>query len=386
MPKLMRKGSVLAKIESVYGTDPVPTGSANAILVRNINLSPIAAETVGRDVVRPYLGESDQLLANTRVELTFEVEIAGAGTAGTAPGYGPLLRACAMDETTLAAAHTGTAQAGAASTLTLASGASATNDVYVGQKVRLTGGTGSGQANTIIAYNGTSKVATMLNAWGVTPDNTSTYSVDAGVTYRPISDDFESVTVYVNMDGVLHKLTGARGNVTMNVAARQIPIFNFTFTGIFNEVEDAAAPTNVYTAFQTPLVANNSNTTGFAFLGADELVLESLNFNVNNTVDFRSLIGTEYVQITDRRSSGELVIEQPDALTTLDVFAAASENTTGTLAITHGTQAGNRVSLVSRKVDVGNPTYSDSNGVVMANVPVVYIPTVGNDEFVITVH
>lgn len=386
MPKLMRKGSVLAKIESTYGTDSVPAGSANAILVRNINLSPIAAETVGRDVIRPYLGESDQLLANTRVELSFKVEVAGAGTAGTAPGYGPLLRACAMAETLLASAQTGTAQAGGASSITLASGASSTNDIYVGQRIRITGGTGSGQSNFIAAYNGSTKVATVLNAWTTAPDHTSVYSVDAGATYRPVSETFESVTIYVNMDGVLHKLTGARGSVSMSVAARQIPVFNFTFTGVFNTVTDASAPTNVYTAFQTPLVANNSNTTGFTFLGADDLVLESLNFNVNNSVDFRALIGTEYVQITDRRSSGEVVIEQPDSLTTLDVFAAAAGNSTGTLSVTHGTQAGNRVSLQARKVDVGNPNYSDSNGVVMANVPVVFIPTSGNDEFVITVH
>ena len=93
MPLLTRKRLIVAKIESTYGTDPTPTG-ANAILVRNLEITPLEAETVNRDLVRPYLGASDQLLAQTRVSMTFEVEMAGSGTAGTAPAYGPLLKAC----------------------------------------------------------------------------------------------------------------------------------------------------------------------------------------------------------------------------------------------------------------------------------------------------
>ena len=45
---------------------------------------------------------SDQLLAQTRVEVTFEVELAGSGTAGTAPAYGPVLKACGLAETVVA--------------------------------------------------------------------------------------------------------------------------------------------------------------------------------------------------------------------------------------------------------------------------------------------
>lgn len=73
--------------------------------------------------------------------------------------------------------RTGTAQAGAASTVTLDSGASAANDAYNGCIVQLTGGTGSGQARTITDYVGSTKVATVSPSWGTNPDNTSTFSV-----------------------------------------------------------------------------------------------------------------------------------------------------------------------------------------------------------------
>jgi hypothetical protein len=102
MPLLSRKRLILAKSEATYGTDPTPTGAANAILVRNLEITPLQAETVSRDLIRPYLGVSDQLLAQTRVEVTFEVELAGSGTAGTAPAYGPVLKACGLSETVVA--------------------------------------------------------------------------------------------------------------------------------------------------------------------------------------------------------------------------------------------------------------------------------------------
>jgi hypothetical protein len=99
---LTRKRLLLAKTEVTYGTDPTPTGAANAILVRNLEITPLQADLVSRDLVRPYLGNYETLLAQTRVEVTFEVELAGSGTAGTAPAYGPVLKACGLSETVVA--------------------------------------------------------------------------------------------------------------------------------------------------------------------------------------------------------------------------------------------------------------------------------------------
>ena len=95
---LTRRRLILAKIETTYGTDSTPAGS-NAILVRNLEIQPLLSETVNRELVRPFLGQSDQLLSQTRVEVSFEVELAGSGTAGTAPAYGPILRSCGLSET-----------------------------------------------------------------------------------------------------------------------------------------------------------------------------------------------------------------------------------------------------------------------------------------------
>ena len=51
----------------------------DAVLVRDLSITPQQSDVVSRDLIRPYLGASQQLLANTRVECTFSVELAGGG-------------------------------------------------------------------------------------------------------------------------------------------------------------------------------------------------------------------------------------------------------------------------------------------------------------------
>lgn len=73
-----------------------------------------------------------------------------------------------------------TAAGGGASTITLDASASAVDGRYVGYMVYLYGGTGggargTGQERTITAYNGTTKVATVAQAWGTNPDATSKF-------------------------------------------------------------------------------------------------------------------------------------------------------------------------------------------------------------------
>lgn len=71
----------------------------------------------------------------------------------------------------------GTAQGGAVSSITLAAAASSEDDAYAGMTVFITGGTGTGQSQTITGYAGESRVAAVGNVWKVVPDDTSQYSI-----------------------------------------------------------------------------------------------------------------------------------------------------------------------------------------------------------------
>lgn len=93
---------ITAKEETTYGVDAAPTGAANAILVQNVKLTPMAATEVERAHARPYQGARPSQLVGKHAKITFEVEAKGSGTAGTAPGYGVLLRSCKMAEVIVA--------------------------------------------------------------------------------------------------------------------------------------------------------------------------------------------------------------------------------------------------------------------------------------------
>lgn len=73
--------------------------------------------------------------------------------------------------------HAGTAQAGAAGSITLASGASSTDDYYNNSAVAIVSGTGAGQTRKITDYTGSTRVATVDTNWVTNPDNTSVYQV-----------------------------------------------------------------------------------------------------------------------------------------------------------------------------------------------------------------
>ena len=90
----------------------------------------------------------------------------------------------------------GTAQAGGASSITLAAGSSATTDFYKDNVVRIVAGTGAGQSRVITAYNGATKVATVHEAWATNPDSTSQYvfegNADVGSGSAPSAADIWS--------------------------------------------------------------------------------------------------------------------------------------------------------------------------------------------------
>lgn len=71
----------------------------------------------------------------------------------------------------------GYAAAGATSTITLSTAASAIDGAYVGMECYLTQNTGSGQRRVISAYVGATRVATLSVAWLVIPDTTSVYEI-----------------------------------------------------------------------------------------------------------------------------------------------------------------------------------------------------------------
>lgn len=89
---------LLVKTEASYGVDAVPTGAANAVLAMDVSLTPMKGSDVSRDLELPYFGAQGTIPTELHAKISFSVELAPSGTAGTAPAWGPLLRGCGVAE------------------------------------------------------------------------------------------------------------------------------------------------------------------------------------------------------------------------------------------------------------------------------------------------
>jgi len=96
---IFRQAAVLAAIESSYGTDATPAAATHAMMATQPQISPVQGDAVTRDRARPDFGKDFESHANIHARLSFSVELGPSPAAGSAPAYGPLLRACGFSET-----------------------------------------------------------------------------------------------------------------------------------------------------------------------------------------------------------------------------------------------------------------------------------------------
>ncbi len=92
------KRILLAKEESVYGTDPTPDVSNNAIDAEKIEIA-YEGDVLERNPMRGHLSPVEPGLGKRSIKISFDVEIKGSGAAGTAAKLGDLLEACGFAET-----------------------------------------------------------------------------------------------------------------------------------------------------------------------------------------------------------------------------------------------------------------------------------------------
>lgn len=308
MAKSMRKTLILAKIQPLAGTDSVPTGGLNAILCRATTITPVSAEFAERNLIRPYFGNGGSIAVTKYSQIELEVELAGSGTAGTAPAFGPLLRACGLSET---------------------------------------------------------------------------IAVGADVQYQPVSSGLELLTVYAYLDGIIHKMVDCRASVSLDISSRAIPFLRFTVMGAYSPIADAVDPAGVdYSMFTRPLGVNKANTPDWSMHGYSGC-LQSFTMDLANQLAWRSLIGCEGAEISDRKPTGNAVLELP-TIAALNWPSLVIDGSLAEFSITHGIVAGNIVKVDLPKVQLTAPTYSDQEGVAMLNLTLGIQPDAGNDEIVLT--
>ena len=303
-----RNKILLAKIETTYGVDSVPVAATNGILATDVKLQPMEGTDVSRDLDLPYFGAQGTIPNELNAKLSFKVELAPSGSAGTVPGWGPLLRACG--------------------------------------------------------------VAQVINA-GVS------------VVYNPITDNHESATFYLWIDGTRFALRGARGNAKFMITAQGIPYIEFAFTGLFTTPSEQARVLPTLTAFRKPAVASSANTPTFT-LNAVAMVMRSFALDLKNAVENRFLIGAEAILITQREDMVETTVEaQP--LTSFNPFTLAAAQTTVPISLVHGLGAGNITTLAVPAAQMQRPQGIESaQDIAEWQLSLLPLPIVGNDQWTLT--
>lgn len=300
---------LLVKEESVIGTDSVPVVADNAIQAANIKVS-YKGDLLERNIQTSTLSPTAPVIGKRSVEVTFECELKGSGTAGTAGKLGDLLEACGFAETV---------------------------------------------------------------------------SAGSSVTYTPHSGVMKTVTIYVydmpdTGSARLHKITGAVGNMKLNLEAGAFGKVEFSFQGNYNAVADVApatAPT--YEATLPPIVQSSS----FTLNGVTSLVVQAVQLDTGNGIiardDISSANGVKAFMISTRKAQGTF---SPEAVTiaTYDFWGDWIAATARALSVVVGSVAGNICTITAPKVTIDQITEADRNAITTDELPFRCSANAGNDE------
>nr|WP_086937493.1 phage tail tube protein [Thaumasiovibrio occultus] len=195
---------------------------------------------------------------------------------------------------------------------------------------------------------------------------TTTHTAEKDETAYTINQDENgSLTLYYNQSGTLHKITGARGSVSLSLQAKGFPQLKFKFVGLHTIPESAAVPVPSFDQYLTPLKVGVENS-AFTIDGAPHKMI-SLEIDQANSVVHQEYVGHEEVAITDLAPTATLVMEAPP-LSVFDPFALARSGAETMLDFANG-PLGNQVGWRSTRVQFGRPSYGDQDGTQTYSIP-----------------
>lgn len=306
-PRKWQNKGLLFKAEATYGLDATPTGAANWIEARNVQLVPMDTEKAERNIDLPYMGSSGSIVTGQWAKLSFDAAVAPSGSAGVAPKIGPLLRACGWSETV---------------------------------------------------------------------------TVGTSVVYNLVSNNFDSATAYMNIDGVLHALVGVRGDTKCKMAAKGLGMFSFSFDGIFVTPVAGLMPTVSRTGWTVEEGINSKNTGAVTINGVD-LAFSTFDWSQGNKISRINLPGPQLeVSIDGRAPQASITVLAP-ALGVFDPFSLVSAQQVVTFENVHGSALGKKLQT-SMRVRIANAEYDKIEEMVAYKLTLEPVPVDGNDELTLT--
>jgi len=351
--KYTRRSVILAKLQTTYGTPVVPTG-ANAILCLAPDFS-FDSKTTQREFMRASFSNSGFVVSSRRQTIGVTVELKGADNAVdpvAIPYFDPLTQSCSMIGASI-------------TVIPVSDGLGFT----IGETITgtLNHGILAGFTNMYLflkAATGTFTSSETLT--GSLSDNTTTSWGASSLRYGyyPTSDESlqRGCDIYYYMDGILHKVTSARGSFSLDFTSGAFPSAKFQMTGLMVMPTDMVNPTNpVYALHQPPLCVSAGMKIGnFTPVGVSKASLDS-GLNVVAKEDMQDSDGLSAISITKRDAKLSLTLD----VDTLSNFNPQNIITAGTLTPVSwsvGSANGNRVHLVIPEAQLESAPYEDIDG------------------------
>jgi hypothetical protein len=233
--------------------------------------------------------------------------------------------------------------AGQEQTKRIAGGAVGARRVYrVGEHQTL-------RASVPLSGSGTAGEAAIWSSLARMCGLSETVTADTSVAYAPVSTGHESGTVYFHQDGTRHRLLGVRGTASINIPSKDEPSLQFELMGLYTAPAAAALPT-INFAGPDAIVPSSASVTTCTLFG-QEVIMDSLVANWGHSVNPRHRVNSEAITIDDTVSTATIVIEAP-ALGDYNWWLLPQARTKGVLALTHGTAAGNIISVAAPAVQI----------------------------------
>lgn len=214
-------------------------------------------------------------------------------------------------------------------------------------------------------------------------DRLSTDNGTTSTVYTP-SLVSQTATIWVNIDGILHKLVGCAGDCEIDLVAGEIGKMNFTMSGVYALATDSVieAPT-----FDTTIPSIVKGTT--MTFGSYAAIVEKINLKFGNKIvertDFNVAEGVRSFIVTGREPTGTMTCEAVlRATSNADFLSYFHSGTTRALSLVLGATAGNIITIAAPVCVLSAPKYGDRDGLRTFEIEFQMARSAGNDEMTIT--
>ncbi len=94
------KALLAVSLESKAGVQIAPSPTANGMMVRDLEVTPLAGDVIEHELLTYYMGRSGvpPVYARRHTRIQFSVELEASGSPAVPPCWGVLMRGCGMSE------------------------------------------------------------------------------------------------------------------------------------------------------------------------------------------------------------------------------------------------------------------------------------------------